>query len=71
MLVLTRKVGEMIIIDNDIIVKVLDVKGVQVKIGINAKDEVKIYREEIYQNIVRENKSNVIATATKPLIKEI
>jgi len=69
MLVLTRKVGETIIIDNDIIVKVLDVKGFQVKIGINAKDDVKIYREEIYQKIGRENKTNAIATATKALVK--
>lgn len=53
MLILTRKLGEALIIDNDIIVTVLDVKGNQVRLGINAPKEVIIHREEIHERIQR------------------
>lgn len=48
MLVLTRKTGEMIRIGDQITVRVLEARGSQVRIGIEAPDDVKIYREEIY-----------------------
>ena len=51
MLALSRKAGESIIINNDIEIVVLDVKGEQVKIGINAPKSVPIYRKEIYEQI--------------------
>ncbi|MDO5291520.1 MAG: carbon storage regulator CsrA [bacterium] len=56
MLALTRKVGESIIIGKDIEITVLEVKGEQVKIGINAPKEISIYRKEIYLQIQEANK---------------
>lgn len=56
MLVLTRKTGEIIRIGDRITVRVLEARGSQVRIGIEAPDDVKIYREEIYlAGKVREN----------------
>lgn len=57
MLVLTRKKGESLIIDNSIEVVILEVNGDQVKIGINAPKEVPILRKEIYQAVKDENKA--------------
>ena len=54
MLILTRRVGETIVIGNDIEVKVLAVKGSQVRVGIAAPREVEVHREEIYQKILEE-----------------
>ena len=56
MLALSRKVGETIVIDNNIEIVVLDVKGEQVKIGIKAPKTVPIYRKEIYDQIQEANK---------------
>lgn len=55
MLVLTRKVGEKIQIGDSISVLIMDVKGKQVRLGIEAPSEVKVHREEIYQRIKEEN----------------
>lgn len=55
MLVLTRKVNESIIISDSIEVMVVEIKGDQVKLGIKAPRDVKIYRSEIYNQIKEEN----------------
>jgi carbon storage regulator len=54
MLILTRRVGETVMIGNEITVTVLGVKGNQVRIGVNAPKDVAVHREEIYDRIKRE-----------------
>ena len=51
MLILTRKVGESVLIGDDISITVLSVRGNQVKLGVQAPKEVSVHREEIYQRI--------------------
>jgi len=55
MLILTRRVGESVVIGEDVTVTVLGVKGNQVRIGINAPKTVAVHREEIYQRIKGEH----------------
>ena len=54
MLIRTRRVGETVMIGNDVTVTVLGVKGNQVRIGVNAPRDVAVHREEIYERIKRE-----------------
>ena len=54
MLILTRKVGESLMISDDMKVTVLGVKGNQIRIGVSAPREVGVHREEIYNRILRE-----------------
>lgn len=56
MLALARKVNQSIVIGNDVEITILEIKGDQIKIGINAPKSVPIYRKEIYVQIQEENK---------------
>jgi carbon storage regulator len=55
MLILTRKVGERITIGDDITIRLLEIKGSQVKLGIDAPMSISIHRQEIYERIREEN----------------
>lgn len=57
MLILTRRVGEKVIIAEDVTVTVLAIKGNQIRIGIDAPRDVQIHREEIYERIRKEKES--------------
>lgn len=58
MLILTRRVGEAIVIDEEVTVTVLGVKGNQVRIGVNAPKTVAVHREEIFERIKNERNSS-------------
>ncbi len=76
MLILTRKPGESLYIGNDIKITVVEIKGHQIRIGIDAPAEFRIYREEIYLQILQENREAAQAasesgpskTQTGPLV---
>ena len=59
MLVLTRRAGESIVIGNDIVVTVLEARGDQVRIGIDAPRKVAVHREEVFRQVERENAAAV------------
>ena len=65
MLNITRKVGEKIIIGEDIILEVMEVSGSSVRIGINAPRAVPVYREEIWESVRAENAAAARTTPTK------
>lgn len=71
---LTRKKGESIMINNDIEISILEIRGDQIKIGISAPKDVPVYRKEVYNQIKEETKEAVDAealTALKDLFKEL
>jgi len=63
MLILTRRVGEVVMIGNDVTVTVLGVKGNQVRIGVNAPRDVAVHREEIFERIKREEQDGTVRPA--------
>jgi carbon storage regulator len=64
MLILTRRVGETLMIGDEVTVTVLGVKGNQVRIGVNAPKDVAVHREEIYERIKREQDAESPAETT-------
>ena len=64
MLILTRRVGETVMIGDDVTITVLGVKGNQVRVGINAPKHVAVHREEIYERIKREQQPEEVAAET-------
>ena len=66
MLILTRRVGETVMIGDDVTITVLGVKGNQVRVGINAPKHVAVHREEIYERIKREQQTEELTEEPKP-----
>jgi len=67
MLILTRRVGETLMIGDSVTVTVLGVKGNQVRVGITAPKDVAVHREEIYQRIHREEEGGAASADAKDL----
>ena len=65
MLILTRRVGETVMIGDNVTVTVLGVKGNQVRVGVNAPRDVAVHREEIFERIKREEQDGVPAHSPK------
>ncbi len=61
MLALTRKVGERIVIGNNIVITIISIKGDNIRLAMDAPKDIKIYRGEVYDAIVAENKQAAIA----------
>jgi len=76
LLILTRKVGEAVSIGDDIQISVVEIKGSQVKLGIQAPKSIEVHREEIYQKIQEENRraaliqADVLGTAQDLVMKK-
>ena len=66
MLILTRRVGETVMIGNDVTVTVLGVKGNQVRVGVNAPRDVAVHREEIFERIKREEQGGELVGPRRP-----
>ena len=69
MLVLTRKLGESIAIDDHIKIMVVQIKGKQVRLGIQAPKETKIHRQEVYESIQQSNKE--ASTASPKAVSQV
>lgn len=65
MLILTRRVGESLMIGDEVNVTVLGVRGNQVRIGVNAPKDVAVHREEIYDRIQKEQSDDVSSEASE------
>lgn len=71
MLILTRRIGEKLVVGGNVTVTILGVKGNQISVGIEAPPEIKIHREEIFEKIQAEKKAPLILKArTSPIRKE-
>jgi carbon storage regulator len=71
LLVLSRKENESIIINDDIVIKIVSLKPDQVKLGIVAPKEVKIYRMEIYDEIQKENQAAALTASKVDALKDV
>ena len=67
MLALTRKKGEALVVNNNIEITILEIRGDQIKIGITAPKDVPIYRKEVYLQIQEENKAAISVDSTEIL----
>ena len=70
MLILTRRVGETVMIGNEVTVTVLGVKGNQVRIGVKAPKDVAVHREEIYERIKREEDGDPRSSASARMVDD-
>ncbi|MEL0082656.1 MAG: carbon storage regulator CsrA [Gammaproteobacteria bacterium] len=68
MLILTRRIGESVMIGDDVKISVLGVKGNQIRLGVSAPREVAVHREEIYQRIQEESEAASAARAEMKVV---
>jgi len=68
MLILSRKINEKVVIGDDISVSIIEIRGDQVRIGIDAPKKVKVFRQEVFDAIMAENKA---ASKSKPVIPQV
>ena len=71
MLALTRKKGESLVVNNNIEITILEIRGDQIKIGISAPKEVPIYRKEVYVQIQKENEEAMKNLADPETLKNL
>lgn len=69
MLALTRKKGESLVINNNIEITILEIRGDQIKLGISAPKEVPVYRKEVFIQIQKENESSLSVEGLSALKK--
>jgi len=68
MLILSRKINEKVIIGDDISISIIEIRGDQVRIGIDAPKKVKVFRQEVFDAIMAENKAAIKSTAVIPQV---
>jgi len=68
MLILSRKINEKVVIGDDISVSIIEIRGDQVRIGIDAPKKVKVFRQEVFDAIMAENKAASKSTAVIPQV---
>jgi carbon storage regulator len=68
MLILSRKVNEKIMIGDDVSVSVIEIRGDQVKLGVDAPRSVKVFRREVFDAILAENRAAAESAATLPAV---
>jgi len=68
MLILSRKINEKVVIGDDISVSIIEIRGEQVRIGIDAPKKIKVFRQEVFDAIKAENKA---ASKSAPVIPQV
>jgi carbon storage regulator len=68
MLILSRKINEKIMIGDDISVSIIEIRGDQVRIGVDAPKTIKVFRQEVFDAIMAENKAAVQSAAVLPAL---
>ena len=68
MLILSRKINEKIMIGDDISVSIIEIRGDQVRIGVDAPKSIKVFRQEVFDAIKAENEAAAQSTATLPVL---
>ena len=71
MLILTRRVGETLVIGDDVTVTVLGVRGNQVRLGVNAPKDIAVHREEIYQRIQNEKSGEISSESDENNVSDV
>lgn len=71
MLILTRKTDQKIKIDNQITISIIEIKGDQVKIGIDAPSKVKVFRQEVFDAIQKENQAAITSSENIDILSKL